>query len=32
MIGPLMPTVAGRTVTATYLGLPGDPEVVVSFD
>ena len=31
-IGPLMPPVAGRTVTATYLGLPGDPEVTVSFD
>jgi hypothetical protein len=27
-----MPTVPGRTVTATYLGLPGDPEVTVSFD
>jgi 2-oxo-hept-3-ene-1,7-dioate hydratase len=31
-IGPLMPTVAGRTVTATYQGLPGDSEVTVSFD
>lgn len=31
-IGPLMPTKAGQTVTATYHGLPGDPEVIVSFD
>lgn len=31
-IGPLMPTAAGRTVTATYRGLPGDPEVTVSFE
>jgi 2-keto-4-pentenoate hydratase len=31
-IGPLMPTAAGLTATATYLGLPGDPQVTVSFD
>jgi 2-keto-4-pentenoate hydratase len=31
-IGPLLPTAAGRTVTATYQGLPDDPEVSVSFD
>jgi 2-keto-4-pentenoate hydratase len=31
-IGPLMPTAAGRTVTATYHGLPGDPEVTVTFE
>ena len=31
-IGPLMPTAAGRTVTATYSGLPGHPEVTVSFE
>ena len=31
-IGPLLPTAAGRTVTATYGGLPGDPQVTVSFD
>jgi len=31
-IGPLMPTAAGQTVTATYHGLPGDPQVTVSFD
>jgi 2-keto-4-pentenoate hydratase len=31
-IGPLLPTAAGRTVTATYHGLPGDPQVTVSFD
>jgi 2-oxo-hept-3-ene-1,7-dioate hydratase len=31
-IGPLMPTVAGRTVTATDGGLPGDPQVTVRFE
>jgi 2-keto-4-pentenoate hydratase len=31
-IGPLMPTAAGLTATATYQGLPGDPQVTVSFD
>jgi 2-keto-4-pentenoate hydratase len=31
-IGPLMPTAPGQTVTATYRGLPNDPEVTVSFE
>jgi 2-oxo-hept-3-ene-1,7-dioate hydratase len=31
-IGPLMPTAAGLTATATYQGLPGEPQVTVSFD
>jgi 2-oxo-hept-3-ene-1,7-dioate hydratase len=31
-IGPLLPAAAGQTITATYQGLPNDPEVRVSFD
>lgn len=31
-IGPLLPPQAGRTVTATYEGLPGDPSVSVRFE
>ena len=31
-IGPLLPPAAGQTVTATYRGLPGDPQVTVSFE
>ena len=30
--GSLLPTAHGLTATATYLGLPGDPQVTVSFD
>lgn len=31
-MGPPAPPVSGTTATATYLGLPGDPSVSVSFD
>jgi 2-oxo-hept-3-ene-1,7-dioate hydratase len=31
-IGPLLPIAPGLTATATYRGLPGDPEVTVSFE
>jgi hypothetical protein len=31
-IGPLMPPQAGRTATATYEGLPGNPSVSVRFE
>jgi 2-keto-4-pentenoate hydratase len=31
-LGPLIPTAPGLTATVTYLGLPGDPQVTVSFD
>lgn len=30
--GPLLPTAPGLTATATYLGLPGDPQVSVGFE